>query len=144
MRVSLARLALLLPLVTAAVLNLPRTAQAADPVVWSIDYQSARKEAVDKGLPLLIVVGTDNCYYCKKLEAGPCREPAVATQLAKNFIPLKLDATRDPQLARALKVQLYPTIVLAGPDGKIHAFVEGYIEADKLLDHMKRTLASVP
>lgn len=143
MRVSPARLALLLPLVTAAVLTIPRTAPAADPVVWRIDYASARKEAIERGLPLLIVIGTESCYYCKKLEAGPCREPAVANQLTKNFIPLKLDATREPQIARALKVQLYPTIVLAGPDGKIHGFVEGYVEADRLLDHMKRTTANV-
>src|SRR5580700_5754854 len=125
MPVSPARLALLLPLVTAAILTIPRTAPAADPVVWRIDYSTARKEANERGLPLFIVVGTDNCYYCKKLESGPCREAAVAAQLTKNFIPLKLDASRDPQLARALKVQLYPTIVLAAPDGKIHAFVEG-------------------
>jgi thioredoxin-related protein len=143
MRVSPARLTLILPIVTAAILTIPRTAPAADPVVWRIDYATARKEAVERGLPLLVVVGTDNCYYCKKLEAGPCREPAVAAQLTKQFIPLKVDATRDPQLARALKVQVYPTIVLAGPDGKIHAFVEGYIESDRLLEHMKRTTANV-
>ena len=143
MPASPARLALLLPLVTAAVLTIPRTAPAADPVVWRIDYSTARKEANERGLPLFIVVGTDNCYYCKKLESGPCRDAAVAVQLTKNFIPLKLDASRDPQLARALKVQLYPTIVLAAPDGKIHAFVEGYIEADRIIEHMKQTTASV-
>jgi thioredoxin-related protein len=143
MRVSPARLTLILPLVTAAVLTIPRSAPAADPVVWRIDYATARKEAVERGLPLFIVVGTENCYYCKKLEAGPCREAAVAGQLAKQFIPLKLDATRDPQLARALKVQVYPTLVLAAPDGKIHAFVEGFVEADRLLEHMKHTTANV-
>ena len=89
------------------------------------------------------MVGTENCYYCKKLEAGPCRDSAVASQLANNFIPLKIDAGRDPSLAKALKVQLYPTIVLAGPDGKIHAFVEGYIEADRLADHLRRTGAAL-
>jgi thioredoxin-related protein len=143
MRVSATCRLLLLPLVTAVALALPRSAPAADPVVWRTDYNAARKEAADKGLPLLVVVGTENCFYCKKLEAGPCRDAAVVGQLVNNFIPLKIDASRDPNLARALKVQLYPTIVFAGPDGKIHAFVEGYIDADRLAEHLKRTGTAV-
>lgn len=143
MRVSATCPLILLPLVTTAVLALPRTAPAADPVVWRTDYNAARKEAADKGLPLFVVVGTDNCYYCKKLEAGPCRDTNVVGQLSQNFIPLKLDASREPNLARALKVQLYPTMVFAAPDGKILAFVEGYVEADRLADHLKRTSIAV-
>jgi tetratricopeptide (TPR) repeat protein len=134
---------LLLPLVSIFLLTQAGTATAADPVVWRTDYNAARKEAVEKGLPLLVVVGTENCFYCKKLEAGPCRDSVVLNLLANHFIPLKIDANRDPNLARALKVQLYPTIVLAGPDGKIHAFVEGYLEADRLADHLKRTSTAV-
>jgi thioredoxin-related protein len=143
MRVFATRLSALLPLVTTVVLALPKTAPAAEPVAWRTDYNSARREAIDKGLPLFVVVGTDNCYYCKKLEAGPCRDAAIAQQLASNFIPLKIDATREPNLAKALKVQVYPTIVLAGPDGKIHSFLEGYLEADRLGEQLKRAITAV-
>jgi tetratricopeptide (TPR) repeat protein len=142
MRVLASRPAALFPLVTAAALLLPASAPAADPVAWRTDYAAARKEAVEKGLPLFVVVGTDNCFYCRKLEGGPLRDATVAGQLRDNFIPLKLDATRDPNLAKALKVQLYPTVVLAGPDGKIHAFIEGYLEADRLSDQLKRTVTA--
>jgi tetratricopeptide (TPR) repeat protein len=144
----------LLPLVTASALWLaePSLAQparpipappAAKPVAWRTDYNAARKEAQEKGLPLMVVVGTDNCFYCRKLEGGPLRDPAVANLIAGGFIPLKLDATSAPELARALKVQLYPTTVLAAPDGKIHAFIEGYLEADRLGDQLKRTATAV-
>lgn len=144
------RLRVLFPLVTAAALwpALPAVAQpgraAAPPqVTWHTNYNTARKEAQDKGLPLLIVVGTDNCFYCRKLEAGPLRDPALAPLLATGFVPLKLDASRAPELAKALKVQLYPTTVLAAPDGKIHAFIEGYVETDRLAEQMKRTVTAV-
>ncbi|HEY1187715.1 MAG TPA: thioredoxin family protein [Gemmata sp.] len=145
-----ARLRVLFPLVTAAALwpALPAVAQPGRPaavpkITWHTDYNTARKEAQDKGLPLLIVVGTDNCFYCRKLEAGPLRDPALAPMLATGFVPLKLDATRSPELAKALKVQLYPTTVLAAPDGKIHAFIEGYIETERLAEQMKRTVTAV-
>jgi len=62
--------------------------------------------------------------------------------LANGFVPLKIDANRDPALAKALKVSLYPTMVLAATDGKIHAFVEGYMEPDRLAEHMKRTVST--
>ena len=139
------RLCALLPLVTAATLwqAQPAGAQPAAPVAWHTDYNTARKAAVEKGLPLLVVVGTEDCFYCRKLEAGPLKDPAIAPLLATGFVPLKLDARSAPELAKSLKVQLYPTTVLAGPDGKIHAFIEGYVETERLAEQMKRTVTAV-
>jgi thioredoxin-related protein len=137
----------LYPLVTASALYLampamaqPRPSSAGAQVTWRTDYNTARKEATEKGLPLLIVIGTDDCFYCRKLEAGPLKSPTVTSLLAGNFVALKLDATRAPELTKLLKVQMYPTTVLAGPDGKIHAFIEGYVEADRFAEQLKRTL----
>jgi thioredoxin-like negative regulator of GroEL len=140
MRLSASRTALL-PLATAAVLALSPPARAADPVVWRTDYNAARKEAADRGVPMFVVIGSDNCYYCRKLEGGPLHDAAIAAQLASNFISLKLDANKEPALAKALKVQVYPTIVM-GPDGKIHSFIEGYVEAGRLGEALKRTVTA--
>ncbi len=142
MQRGLTRLVALQPLLVVASMIWPSPALATEPVNWRADYNAARKESAEKGLLLLLVVGSDNCFYCRKLEAGPLRDPGVASQVAANFIPLKLNATRDPALAKALKVQLYPTIVLAGPDGKIHAFIEGYIEPERLADQLKRAVTA--
>ena len=142
MRVSATRHAVLLPLVTAVVVAFATTATAADPVTWRTDYNLARREAAEKGVPVFLVIGTDNCFYCRKLEAGPFRDPAIVAQLTHNFIPLKIDASKEPNLAKVLKVQLYPTMVLAGPDGKIHAFIEGYLETDRLEDQLKRAVTA--
>ncbi|HEX4613127.1 MAG TPA: thioredoxin family protein [Urbifossiella sp.] len=120
---------------------LPRPGYAQPPAAgfaWRTDYNAARKEAADRGLPLLIVVGTDDCFYCRKLDASTFRTPAVAQLAANGFVPLKVDAHREPALAKALKVQVYPTSVLAGADGKIHAFIEGYLEPERYAEHMRR------
>lgn len=152
MRRPVAHSFVLFPLVTASALWLVQPAAAqparpapapAPPLVWRTDYNAARKEAQEKGLPLVVVIGSEDCFYCRKLEAGPLKDAGVANLLATNFIPLKLDATRAPDLAKALKVQLYPTTVLAGPDGKIYAFIEGYLEADRLGEQLKRTATAV-
>jgi tetratricopeptide (TPR) repeat protein len=146
MRRSFRALVALYPIVTFAALSLaaPAFAQPRQPAItWYTDYQAARKEANEKGLPLLVVVGTDNCFYCRKLEAGPLRDPAITKLLGDGYVALKLDATGNPELAKALKMTLYPTTVLAAPDGKIHTFIEGYVEADRLAEQLKRTTATV-
>jgi thioredoxin-like negative regulator of GroEL len=127
-------------LVVAAVGLIAPPGRAADPApfAWRTDYNAARREAQDNGLPLMVVVGTEQCFYCKKLDATTLRDPAVSAAVAGGFIPLKLDARANPELAKALKVQVYPTTVLAGADGKIHAFIEGYLEADRFAEHLKR------
>ena len=143
----------LFPLVTASALWLVQPAHAqplpkpAAPapakVAWWTDYNAARKEAHEKGLPLVVVIGTDDCFYCRKLEAGPLKDAGINVLLAGGYVALKLDATRAPEIAKALKVQLYPTTVIAAPDGKIHAFIEGYIEADRLSEQLKRASTAV-
>jgi thioredoxin-related protein len=120
------------------------SAQPVAGVAWRADYNAARKEAADRGLPLLIVVGTDDCFYCRKLDATTFKNPAVAQLTANGFVPLKVNASQDATLSKALRVNVYPTTVLAGADGKIHAFIEGYLEADRYAEQMRRasTLSS--
>jgi len=142
MHVIATRSALLLPVVTSAIFLFASNAPAVEPVMWRTDYNAARKEAAEKGLPLFLVIGTDNCFYCRKLEAGPFRDAAIAGHLMRNFIPLKVDANKEPNLAKALKVQVYPTMVLAGADGKIVAFIEGFLEADRLDEQLKRAVTT--
>ncbi|MEJ5275366.1 MAG: thioredoxin family protein [Thermogemmata sp.] len=112
-------------------------------VRWETDYNAARQKAAEKGLPLFVIIGTEHCFYCRKLEHGPLREASIVAYLQRHFVPLKIDAQREAELARALRVQVYPTIVLAGPDGKIHAFIEGYQDSQRLEEHCKRTLLAV-
>lgn len=134
-----------LPLLVLIVIGLiAPTVTAADPapIAWRTDYNAARKEATEKGLPLFLVVGTEDCFYCRKLEGSTFKDAGITSQIAGNFIPLKIDANREPALAKALKVQAYPTMVLAGSDGKIHNFIEGYLEADRLNEHMKRAVTA--
>jgi len=112
-------------------------------VRWRSDYNSARREAQDKDRPLILYFGTENCFWCKKLEATTFRDPAIAALLNERYIPLKVDANRERMLAEALHIQSYPTLVLAAPDGKILGTLEGYLEAYRLQEHLQRVLASV-
>jgi len=104
----------------------------AEEIVWRGDYNKAVKEAADTGKPVLIVVGTDACYWCRQLDARTLYTPEVSKLLNQHFVVYKLDAKRQPELANAFKVSVYPSMYFAAPDGTIVAHQEGFLEPDAL------------
>ncbi len=119
-------------------------ATAADPPTWRTDYATARKEAEKANLPLLVVVGTDQCFYCRKQETVTFVDRQVTEFVAGKFIPLKLDASKEAEFARAMRVTVYPTTVIAGPDGKVYAYLAGYQAPDQFLELSKKAVALLP
>jgi thioredoxin-like negative regulator of GroEL len=111
-------------------------------VEWRSDYNAARREAAAKNRPLVIDFGTENCFWCKKLEAVTFRDPTVANVINERFVALKIDAERDAPLASALRIQSYPTVVLASADGKILDMQEGFLEAQRFMEKLNKVLAN--
>lgn len=110
-------------------------AAAADPVEWRTDYATARKEAEEKKLPLLVVVGTDQCVYCRKLESTTFADKDTLALLAGKVVLLKVDANKEPEFCNAMRVTMYPTTVIARADGKIFAYLAGYVGAADFRGH---------
>jgi thioredoxin-like negative regulator of GroEL len=133
-----------LALAIVSTICVPGTAPVrAQEVSWRNDYNRARQEAADKGVPLLIDIGTENCYWCKQLDARTFKDPALVAYVNERTVPLRIDAQRAPGLTDALKIQSYPTLVLAGPDGRILGVQEGFVEAPQLREEVMRTVALV-
>jgi len=124
--------------VIAVVVLYPTQSKCAQDVAWKVDYAVARKDAFDKGMPLMIVFGGEQCLWCKKLESTTFRDPAVMTILAERFVCLKLDGDRNASLTQTLHVTSYPTIIIAAPDGKILDSIEGFVEANRLVSTLNQ------
>ena len=118
--------------------------QAAEPISWRTDYPAARKEAETKKLPLLVVIGSQDCVYCRKLESHTFADPDIVAFINAKFIPLKIDATKDPEFAKAMKVTIYPTSAIAGHDGKIYGYLSGYLPPDQFAENSKKALLTMP
>ncbi|MFO0927622.1 MAG: DUF255 domain-containing protein [Gemmataceae bacterium] len=115
----------------------------ADEVKWRSDYGRALKEATERGVPLFLDVGTENCYWCKQLDARTFTDPELIQLLNTRLVPLKVDGNKQTFLVQALRVQSYPTLVFAGPDGSILGVKEGFVEAGELKEQLVKVLASV-
>ncbi len=114
-------------------LNLLASHLSAQGVTWRTDFAEARREAVKTNRPLLLDFGTEACTWCKKQDATTFRDPAVIKLLNAHFIAVKIDAERDSRRADALGVHSYPTIIIAGADGKVLDRHEGYADARDLV-----------
>src|SRR4051812_34524339 len=108
------------------------TAPARAALDWRTDYARALEEAKQSGKPILVVVGTDNCHWCKQLDSRTLEVPEVEKLVNGRFVPFKLDADRQPDLAKALKVQMYPSLYFASSSGSIVGYQEGFVEAEPL------------
>jgi thioredoxin-related protein len=113
----------------------------AEDVDWRSDYNTARKEATEKGRPLLLDFGYEGCTYCRKLDATTFRDPAVVKVLNSKFVPLRIDIEKDPRhLAEQLNLQKYPTVIFATPEGQVLGSIEGYQEAGQFQENLARVL----
>jgi thioredoxin-like negative regulator of GroEL len=121
----------------------PSSLILAEEVDWRPDYPAARREAVEKDRPLLLDFGYQGCVWCEKLEAVTFRADPVAQVLNKQFVPVKIDVHKDPDLAEKLRLQAYPTVVLAAPDGKILDRIEGFKEPEVLQERLRLALTQV-
>jgi thioredoxin-related protein len=115
----------------------------AQEIQWRMDYNQARKEAAAKGKPLILDFGTAECFWCKRLNATTLRDPAIVKLVNEQFIPLRIDAHRDSALADVLHIKSFPTIVLAGPEGRILGTLEGYMDSLRMGENLRRVLAGL-
>jgi tetratricopeptide (TPR) repeat protein len=112
----------------------------AQEINWRKDYGAALQEARNKKLPLLLDFRTETCYWCDKLESITFRDPAVVEVLNRQFIPLRLDGVRYAELVDLLKVEAYPTLLIATPGWKILDRHSGFLEASPFLAFLRRSL----
>jgi len=116
----------------------------AQEVQWRHDYAAARREATETGKPLFFDFGTENCGWCRKLDATTFRDPRVVKLLNERFIPVKIDADKHAKLTSALGIESYPTLVLATPEGKVAGRHPGYADAAEMTTFLAKAPAPAP
>jgi thioredoxin-related protein len=140
MRRLLAALALLI-----AVSPAPTFAQIGDEVLpptfveTFLDLPDDAAQATKSGKRLLLYFGQQGCPYCKELMNTSFTQKEIVDKLAKHFVAIGFDlfgdrevtwfdgkARSEKELAKLLKVQFTPTVLLLDEKGGIIARINGY------------------
>ncbi|WP_425616730.1 thioredoxin fold domain-containing protein [Anatilimnocola sp. NA78] len=90
---------------------------AEDQMPWVEEYPVACQQANNEGKLVLLHFTSDNCTYCVKLEKNVFSRKDVADHVAKNFVPVSVHASKNPQLTQKYNVRAFPTDVFVTPAG---------------------------
>lgn len=106
-----------------------QTAQAPAPpplkaIAWESTFEGAMARSRAEGKPVMVDFYTEWCGACKHVERNiyPSKD---VIQESTNWISVKVDAEKRPDVAQAYGVRAYPTIVFLQGDGKPLATQEG-------------------
>lgn len=109
-------------------------------ISWQQEYQMTLEEAREKNRPILFDFSRPNCVWCQKLEAITFRDPEVAELLNEQFVMVKVDASKNPNLAKAFGVESFPTMVVVSPEGQAVFKHAGFMDADQCQRTLERVL----
>lgn len=115
-----------------------------DDIQWRESYSAAKKDAQETGRPLLMQFGSPACLWCQKLESSTLSSAEVAKLVNERFIPVKIDATVDVDLANGAGVHSFPTLFVVAPNRNILGRHEGYLEVSEALEFLNDGLAQAP
>src|SRR5262245_16786748 len=76
----------------------------AQQITWQTDYGKAIKDAASQGRPLLINVGSDDCYWCKQLDQRTFIDRELQQLINERFVALKINGSRNRYLVDALRI----------------------------------------
>ncbi len=83
---------------------------------WDKKYfELARK----KKIPVLLDLTASWCHWCKKMDEDNYDNPEVAKIINKEFIPIKVDVDKRPDLAERYNMGGFPTTAFLTPEGSL-------------------------
>jgi len=85
---------------------------------WHHNLRQGHAQAEQEDKLLLLHFYSDNCVWCDKLEAGAFRAQEVGQAINHSFVPVKINASANPELAEMFKVTKFPTDVVVTTTGK--------------------------
>jgi thiol:disulfide interchange protein DsbD len=103
---------------------------------WHDNLNLALQEAQNMNRPVFIDFYTTWCTYCKQLDETTLSDPRVQEKLASGYITVKIDADKNSDLASKYRIYGYPTILILNPDAQEIKRIEGYVDADSLLNQI--------
>jgi len=87
-------------------------------IPWTQDLTLARQMARRQQRLLLLHFWSNSCPPCLRLERYVFNQPEVIRAISSNYVPVKINATDNPQLAAQFRVNRWPTDIIATVDGQ--------------------------
>ena len=88
-------------------------------IEWETDLAEALKQAAALDRVVLIYFHADWCQPCRLMNDATFVNRAVAMFIGQNFVPVKVDDTRETSdVSKKYEVRIYPSILFLSPGGE--------------------------
>jgi thioredoxin-related protein len=91
---------------------------AQDAIPWITDLRQAREVAERQNRLVLLHFWSDDCAPCKQLERNVFSRPEFIRALTTGYVPVKINANQQRQLAEFYNIERVPTDVIVTPEGR--------------------------
>jgi len=112
-------------------------------IAWQPSFESALQLSRKSGKPVMIAFHADWCGVCKDMDAKVYPQRPVILE-SVNFISVKVDSDARQDLANKYRVNALPAILWMRGDGSVIDRVDGYADADELVQMMRSAIVNAP
>lgn len=92
---------------------------------WSTNYAEAQAKAKKESKPMLVIITTEQCRWCRKLEATTLEDPSIVNRINTRFSAVHV--TRDKSVyPKNLTAPMVPMSYFLDPNGKVLYSMPGY------------------
>ena len=102
------------------------------PIAWEDWTPGAFARAKDEGRPVLLSISANWCHGCAVMDNVAYGDSRVADLVAREFVAVRIDADRRPDINDRYNLDGWPTTALLTPSGEILTG-STYLPADALL-----------
>ena len=110
---------------------------------WMEYSQEAFERAKRENKPIYMLITAVWCFWCQVFEEKTLEKTEVANYLNENFVNIFVDYDKRKDIASKYPPTGLPFTVIFAPDGTELVSVPGYIEKDKFLENLRKTVAYV-
>ncbi len=114
------------------------SAKSPDETGWLTDFRTAEAEAQRLGRPLLIHFSAQWCIPCRRMDRDVLHSPELSAHLKRNFVGVKVDADREPDVLKKFGVRSLPADVVVTAQGQVVVETRGYQEKRTYLARLDR------
>jgi len=99
---------------------------------------TARRVAAETNRLLLIHFWAEWCRPCRQMEAEVFSRPDVLSALATNYVAVKVNFDRAPELVREFRIESIPTDVILTPNGELLQKFVGGSSAERYIERISQ------
>lgn len=88
-------------------------------IKWLDWTNEAFERAKNENKPVLLDISAVWCHWCHRLDHDTYSVPEIADYIEKNFVPVRVDTDKRPDINRRYNMGGWPTTAFLTPDGRV-------------------------